>query len=95
MLHRLIKKEDYEKAVLLSKEMGNYFRFITRSGRDIVNLEEENGHARIYAQLQGMRFEGRIKVFYEELPEKYKKSSGSKIDYSAHPGECVWSWTGE
>lgn len=73
LLHRLIKKEDYEKAVLLSKEMGNYFRFITRSGRDIVNLEEENGHARIYAQLQGMRFEGRIKVFYEELPEKYKK----------------------
>ena len=73
LLHRLIKKEDYEKAVLLSKEMGNYFRFITRSGRDIVNLEEENGHAGIYAQLQGMRFEGRIKVFYEELPEKYKK----------------------
>ncbi|WP_321004470.1 sensor histidine kinase [Eisenbergiella porci] len=73
MLHRLIKKEDYEKAVLLSKEMGTYFRYITRNGRDVVDLEEEDGHARIYAQLQGMRFEGRIRIVYGELPENCRK----------------------
>lgn len=70
MLHRLIKKEDYEKAVLLSKEMGTYFRYITRSGRDVVSLQEEDGHARVYAQLQGMRFEGRIRIEYGELPSE-------------------------
>ncbi len=73
LLHRLIRKEDYERAVLLSKEMGIYFKFITRSGREVVDLEEENGHAEIYAQLQGMRFEGRIRILYEKLPEEYKR----------------------
>ncbi len=73
LLHRLIKREDYERAVLLSKEMGIYFRFITRSGREVVDLEEENGHAEIYAQLQGMRFEGRIRIGYEKLPEAYRR----------------------
>lgn len=73
MLHRLIKKEDYEKAVLLSREMGAYFRYITRNGRDAADLEEEDGHARIYAQLQGMRFEGRIRIEYGELPESCRK----------------------
>lgn len=73
LLHRLIKKEDYDKAVLFSKEMGTYFRFITRSGREVVDLEEENGHAGIYAQLQGMRFEGRIRIEYEELSKEYKR----------------------
>lgn len=73
LLHRLIKKEDYEKAVLFSKEMGTYFRFITRSGREVVDLEEENGHAEIYAQLQAIRFEGRIRIEYENLPKEYKR----------------------
>lgn len=70
LLHRIIKKEDYEKAVLLSKEMGKYFKYITRSGRDVVRLKEEDEHARIYAQLQGMRFEGRIRIDYETLPKE-------------------------
>ena len=39
----------------------------------MVDLEEENGHADIYAQLQGMRFEGRIRIVYEKLPEAYKR----------------------
>ena len=70
LLHRLIKKEDYQRAVLVSREMGTYFKYITRSGRDIVELWQENEHAKIYADMQGMRFEGRIRVIYGEVPEE-------------------------
>lgn len=70
LLHRLIKGEDYEKAVLVSREMGTYFKYITRNGNDIVELWQENEHARIYADMQGMRFTGRIQVIYGDIPEK-------------------------
>ncbi|WP_374020585.1 histidine kinase [Paenibacillus thiaminolyticus] len=72
LLHRLIKKEDYEKAVRFSKEMGGYFRYITRNGADVVQLELENEHAKTYAEIQGMRFAGRIEVEYGGLPVEHR-----------------------
>ena len=79
LLHRLIKKEDYEKAVSFSKEMGTYFKYITRNNADIVNLGDENEHAMNYVKIQAMRFEGRIKVEYEELPQDLRNISVPRL----------------
>jgi two-component system sensor histidine kinase YesM len=68
LLHRIIKQKDYEKASLFSKYMGTYFQFITRSAKADVNLEKEVEHARIYTEMQTMRFEGRIEVEFGDLP---------------------------
>lgn len=70
LLHRMIKREDYQNAVRFSKQMGVYFQFITRSAQDIVDLGKEVEHARIYAEIQAMRFEDRINVDFGELPEE-------------------------
>lgn len=70
LLHRIIKRKDYENAVKFSKEMGAYFQFITRSASDVVSMKSEVEHARIYAGIQAMRFEGRIAVEFGEVPKE-------------------------
>lgn len=68
ILHRRIKSGDYDNAIAFSKQLGNYFRFITRSAEDEVPLEREIEHARIYAEIQCIRFSGRIAMEFEQLP---------------------------
>ena len=68
LLHRLIKSRNFERAVEISKNMGTYFQFITRNASDTVSLLREYEHAEIYADIQSLRFEGRIAVEVEPLP---------------------------
>lgn len=72
ILQRRISKGDYENAEFFSENLGNYFKFITRSSSDEVMLVNEVEHARIYADIQAMRFSNRIKVEFEELPAAYE-----------------------
>ncbi|WP_042160947.1 sensor histidine kinase [Paenibacillus gorillae] len=71
LLHRIIKKEDYENALRFSKEIGRYFQFITRNGAETVTLDKEVEHARIYTEIQAMRFAGRISVDFDDFPPNY------------------------
>lgn len=71
LLHRTIKEQDYDKAVRFSKEMGQYFQYITRNRADTVPLCQESRHAQIYADIQAMRFEERIEVRYGEFPQEW------------------------
>lgn len=70
ILHRRIKGGDYDNAIRFSQQLGNYFRFITRSAADEVTLAREVEHAGIYAEIQGMRFSNRIRVEIAKLPEE-------------------------
>ncbi len=69
ILHRRIKGGEYDNASVFSQQLGNYFRFITRSAEDEVEMASETEHARIYADIQRMRFQSRIAVEFMELPE--------------------------
>lgn len=73
MLQRMIQDEDIEEASELTQYLGQYFRFITRSGEDKVTLEKELEHARSYIEIQLMRFSGRFKIDFEKIPEKYRQ----------------------
>ncbi|CAK4870526.1 unnamed protein product [Aphanomyces euteiches] len=68
LLHRIIKKEDYGNALRFSKEIGRYFQFVTRNAAETVTLDKEVEHARIYAEIQAMRFAGRITVDFADFP---------------------------
>lgn len=72
ILHRRIKGGDYDNAITFSQQLGNYFRFITRSADDEVPLEREVEHARIYSDIQIIRFSSRISADFEPLPEDCK-----------------------
>ena len=69
LLHRMIKSGDKDKAVMFSKQMGVYFKYITGDIGTMTPLFREIEHARIYAGIQAVRFEGRIEVRFGECPE--------------------------
>ncbi len=72
ILHRLIKNDENETAELVSKNLGDYFHYITRNGLEEVSLEDEVNHARSYVEIQNIRFSNRISVNFEPLPEAYR-----------------------
>lgn len=72
ILRHSIKFQDYETAEELSKHLGDYFQFITRSDVDDVSLAFEYQHAVSYLEIQKIRFQSRVDIQVEPLPEKYK-----------------------
>jgi len=64
---------DYENLERFTEQLGEYFQFITRSAADEVPLAREVHHAKIYTEIQGMRFSKRLKVEFHELPDEFSK----------------------
>ena len=52
--------------------MGRYLRYIVRQDSPCATLEEEMDHARNYADIQGLRFRGRIEVRYDVPDGEWK-----------------------
>jgi len=68
ILLTLIRQEDLSSAEKLVMHMGNYFRYLTRSGEDEVSLENEVLHTRAYAGIQSVRFPD-IHMEWGPIPE--------------------------
>jgi len=64
---------DYDTLERFTEQLGEYFRFVTRSAADEVPLSAEVNHARVYTEIQAMRFSNRIKVYFDDMPEEYSK----------------------
>jgi two-component system sensor histidine kinase YesM len=62
-----------ENLIPFSKHLGEYFRFVTRSSSDYIPLQEEVNHARVYTEIQQMRFSKRIRIQFGECPGQYHK----------------------
>ncbi len=60
-----------ENLVPFSKYLGEYFRFVTRNSSDYIPLIDEVNHAKVYTNIQSMRFSKRLKVDFKDCPEKY------------------------
>ncbi|TLS52490.1 HAMP domain-containing protein [Paenibacillus antri] len=73
ILHRMVIDEDNDHAARFSQLLGNYLKFITRSGEDEVMLDREVEHARIYTEIVGMRFANRLSLRFEEPPQACKR----------------------
>ncbi|WP_168735731.1 sensor histidine kinase [Cohnella fermenti] len=71
ILRRMAQIPDIESVKRMTIYLGEYFRFMTRTGRDEVELGQEVGHSRTYANIQSMRFGSKIEVQFEDLPGEY------------------------
>lgn len=71
ILNTMARTGDYDNLEKFTEQLGRYFQFITRSGADEVTLQKEVEHARVYTEIQAMRFSNRIKVYFDELPEEF------------------------
>jgi two-component system sensor histidine kinase YesM len=62
-----------DNLITFTKHLGEYFRFVTRNSSDNIPLADEINHARVYTQIQLMRFSKRLQVEFPELPERYNR----------------------
>jgi two-component system, sensor histidine kinase YesM len=71
ILHRMVISGNGQSAGEFSEQLGTYFKYITRNSLDDIPLRLEVEHARIYANIQNLRFSKRIEIHFAELPEQY------------------------
>ncbi|PWU67253.1 sensor histidine kinase [Gracilibacillus dipsosauri] len=79
ILNSLAKTEDTERMEQFTSMLGEYFKFITRNEEEHVTLSEEMKHARMYTEIQQLRFSRRIKVQFDELPEEMEHIKVPKL----------------
>ena len=70
-LQRSILSEDIQKAALFAEKLGKCFKYITRNELDEALLEKETDYARVYSDIQAMRFSRRLNIVFSPLPEEY------------------------
>ncbi len=73
ILNSLARTGDTERIEQFTNMLGEYFRFITRNGADNVWLSEEIKHARMYTEIQKLRFSRRIRVQFDDLPPEMER----------------------
>jgi two-component system sensor histidine kinase YesM len=71
ILHSLARTEDTERIESFTLMLGEYFKFITKNDLNTVDLKSEVTHAKMYADIQSMRFSRRITVEFGALPPIY------------------------
>lgn len=72
ILNTMARVGDYDNLEIFTEQLGQYFQFITRNAADEVPIEKEINHARVYSEIQAMRFSNQIKVRFDQLPDEFK-----------------------
>ncbi len=72
ILNTMARVGDYDNLEVFTEQLGQYFQFITRNAADEVPIEKEVNHARVYSEIQAMRFSNQIKVRFDQLPDEFK-----------------------
>lgn len=69
ILNTMAQTGDLAGIETFTTQLGGYFQFVTRNALDEVELHQEIHHARLYTDIQSMRFSSRIKVDFGPLPD--------------------------
>jgi two-component system sensor histidine kinase YesM len=73
ILNTMSRVGDYDNLECFTQQLGEYFQFVTRNAADEVPILKEVNHARVYSEIQAMRYSKRIRVEFNELPESFLK----------------------
>ena len=68
-ISNLCKSYDVEKVEKLSQALSKYYSYVTRTGKELVSLRAEYEHMKNYLTIQKIRFENRVFIEVEELPQ--------------------------
>ncbi len=68
-----------ENLIVFTKKLGEYFRYVTHNGTDVISLSEEVEHAKVYMEIQKMRFSKRLTLSVSELPEEYETTKVPRL----------------
>ncbi|MFC3800503.1 sensor histidine kinase [Cohnella sp. GCM10012308] len=72
ILQRMAEAGNTDKTAVISRLLSQYFRYITRNDSDEETLESELSHALAYAEIQMIRFSGKLQIHVDELADSFK-----------------------
>lgn len=67
ILNTMTRTGDLERIEQFTTHLGEYFRFVTRNASYEVDLSNEIQHAKVYTEIQSIRFSRRIEIQFGEL----------------------------
>ncbi|MBQ8095185.1 MAG: histidine kinase [Clostridia bacterium] len=70
LIYRVAQSDGNKTIAALSLNLSNYYRYITKMPEQIVALRDEIRHVTNYLEIQRIRFEPRIHIDIEPLPEE-------------------------
>ena len=76
LIYRMAQMDENTAIAEYAEHLGKYYQYITRSGEELVSIEQEIDHIRNYLAIQEARFGERIRVVLKEIPTELK---GEKI----------------
>jgi two-component system sensor histidine kinase YesM len=79
ILRTMAKIGDVERIGQFVTQLGEYFQFVTRNASDEVLLKQEIHHARMYTEIQELRFSRRIRVQFDALPREIEQVSVPRL----------------
>lgn len=79
ILRTMAKIGDVERIGQFVTQLGEYFQFVTRNASDEVLLKQEIHHARMYTEIQELRFSRRIRVQFDALPRDIEQVSVPRL----------------
>lgn len=79
ILDSMIALGDYDNASVYLQNLGNYFKYVTRSDTTEAYLSQELEHARTYLAIQAMRFGQSLEIDFPPLPEGLSNPRVPKI----------------
>ncbi|MBO9607847.1 MAG: histidine kinase [Paenibacillaceae bacterium] len=79
VLHRTVQLGEVDKALRLTKHLGEYFRYITRSSEDEMRLADEWNHTLAFIEIQMLRFSRRMETRCGEMPPGCKELKVPKL----------------
>jgi len=79
ILRSRINKRDWIGSETYCGMLGTYFQFLTKNYHDTTTLAYELDHARVYAEIQAVRFRNRISVSIEKLPNNVENINVPKL----------------
>lgn len=79
ILRTMARIGDVERIGQFVTQLGEYFQFVTRNASDEVLLKQEIHHARMYTEIQELRFSRRIRVQFDALPQEIEQVSVPRL----------------
>lgn len=70
LIYRVARADGNSTIAHLSLNLSNYYRYITKMPEQVVPLREEIAHVNNYLEIQRVRFEPRIRIHVDPLPEE-------------------------
>lgn len=70
LIYRIAQVDGNKSIANISLNLSNYYRYITKMPEQIVTLQDEMNHVMNYLEIQRVRFEPRIHIQAQPLPEE-------------------------